>query len=43
MARDIDAGAHRDAMATGTIEVIAGGIDIIYPPTGKSCPVSAHC
>ena len=32
MARGIDAAAHRGAMATGTVGVIAGGIDIIYPP-----------
>ena len=35
MARGIDAAAHRGAMATGTIGVIASGIDIIYPP--KNC------
>ena len=32
MARGIDAAAHRGSMATGTVGVIAGGIDIIYPP-----------
>ena len=32
MARCIDAAAHCGAMATGTVGVIAGGIDIIYPP-----------
>jgi len=32
LARGIDAAAHRGALATGTIGVIAGGIDIVYPP-----------
>ena len=32
LARGIDAEAHQAAMATGTIAVLAGGIDIIYPP-----------
>ena len=32
MARCIDAAAHCGAMATGTVGVISGGIDIIYPP-----------
>ena len=36
MARGIDAAAHRGAMATGTIGVIAGGIDIIYPPENRA-------
>ena len=36
MARGIDAAAHRGAMATGTIGVIAGGIDIIYPPENRN-------
>ena len=31
MARGIDAAAHRGALDTGTIGVIAGGIDIVYP------------
>ncbi len=32
LARGIDAMAHETALATGTIAVIAGGIDIAYPP-----------
>ena len=36
MARGIDAAAHRGAMATGTVGVIAGGIDIIYPPENRA-------
>jgi DNA processing protein len=32
LARGIDAAAHRGALATGTIAVIGGGIDNIYPP-----------
>jgi len=35
MARGIDAAAHHGAMPTGTIGVIAGGIDIIYPPENR--------
>lgn len=31
LARGIDAAAHRAALATGTIAVIAGGIDVAYP------------
>ncbi|MDC1407986.1 DNA-processing protein DprA [Candidatus Puniceispirillum sp.] len=36
MARGIDAAAHRGAIATGTVGVIAGGIDIIYPPENRA-------
>jgi len=32
MARGIDTAAHRGALPTGTIGVVAGGIDMIYPP-----------
>ncbi len=32
LARGIDGAAHQAALATGTIAVVAGGIDVIYPP-----------
>jgi DNA processing protein len=32
MARGIDAAAHEGALATGTVAVLGGGIDDIYPP-----------
>ena len=32
LAAGIDASAHQGAMATGTVGVIAGGLDVIYPP-----------
>ena len=32
LARGIDAAAHEAALAVGTIGVVAGGVDIIYPP-----------
>jgi DNA processing protein len=32
LARGIDAAAHEAALATGTIAVMAGGVDHIYPP-----------
>ena len=32
LARGIDAAAHDAALATGTVAVLAGGIDQIYPP-----------
>ena len=32
LARGIDTAAHNGALATGTIAVVAGGIDIAYPP-----------
>ncbi len=31
MARGIDAAAHQGALATGTVAVLGGGIDVIYP------------
>lgn len=49
LARGIDAAAHEAALATGTIAVVAGGIDNIYPPehadlhrriAGSGCIVS---
>jgi DNA processing protein len=32
LARGIDAAAHEASLDTGTIAVVAGGIDVIYPP-----------
>jgi DNA processing protein len=31
MARGIDTAAHEGALATGTVAVLAGGIDVVYP------------
>ncbi|MDF2964884.1 MAG: protecting protein DprA [Rickettsiaceae bacterium] len=35
LARGIDTAAHKAALATGTIAVIAGGIEHIYPPENE--------
>lgn len=35
LARGIDTAAHKGALATGTVAVIAGGIDTIYPLENK--------
>ncbi|MGB0086081.1 MAG: DNA-processing protein DprA [Rhodomicrobiaceae bacterium] len=32
LARGIDTAAHEGALASGTIAVVAGGIDVVYPP-----------
>lgn len=32
LARGVDAVAHEAALASGTIAVVAGGVDVIYPP-----------
>lgn len=32
MARGIDTAAHQGALATGTVAVLAGGADVVYPP-----------
>lgn len=32
LARGIDTAAHESALETGTIAVVAGGMDVIYPP-----------
>lgn len=32
LARGIDRAAHEASLATGTVAVLAGGIDIVYPP-----------
>ncbi|HUU25267.1 MAG TPA: DNA-processing protein DprA [Methyloceanibacter sp.] len=36
LARGIDTAAHNAALEHGTIAVVAGGIDIIYPPENES-------
>lgn len=35
LARGIDTAAHKGALKTGTIAVVAGGIDVIYPQENK--------
>ena len=35
LARGIDTSAHEGSLETGTIAVVAGGIDIVYPPENK--------
>lgn len=32
LARGIDGAAHETALTTGTVAVVAGGVDVIYPP-----------
>ena len=36
LARGIDSAAHDAALETGTIAVVAGGLDIIYPPENEA-------
>ena len=36
MARGIDAAAHQGASESGTIAVLAGGIDVVYPPENQA-------
>jgi DNA processing protein len=35
LARGIDSAAHDAALAVGTVAVVAGGVDIIYPPENE--------
>src|SRR5207248_3259454 len=35
LARGIDAAAHLGALASGTVAVLAGGIDVVYPPENQ--------
>jgi DNA processing protein len=36
MARGIDTAAHEGALASGTCAVVAGGIDVVYPPENRA-------
>lgn len=36
LARGIDTAAHKGSLATGTVAVMAGGVDVCYPPENKS-------
>lgn len=36
LARGIDSAAHRASLATGTVAVVAGGIDVVYPPENRN-------
>ena len=36
MARGIDAAAHEGSLGTGTLAVVAGGVDHVYPPEHRS-------
>jgi DNA processing protein len=40
MARGIDAAAHEGALPTGTVAVLAGGLDDIYPPENAPLAVA---
>jgi DNA processing protein len=40
LARGIDTAAHEAALAVGTIGVVAGGVDIIYPPENEKLYVA---
>jgi DNA processing protein len=44
LARGIDAAAHEAALATGTIAVQAGGVDVVYPPENAALAarIAAH-
>lgn len=35
MARGVDTAAHQGALASGTVAVLAGGVDVVYPPENE--------
>jgi DNA processing protein len=35
LARGIDTAAHQGGLATGTVAVVGGGIDVVYPPDNR--------
>ena len=35
LARGIDSAAHRGSLASGTVGVVAGGADVVYPPENE--------
>ena len=35
LARGIDTSAHEAALAVGTVAVVAGGVDVVYPPENE--------
>ena len=35
LARGIDTAAHNGALKTGTVAVVAGGVDVYYPPENE--------
>ena len=37
LARGIDGSAHRGSLATGTVAVVAGGCDVVYPRNTGNC------
>jgi len=37
LARGIDTASHMAALEHGTVAVLAGGIDIVYPPENAEC------
>lgn len=36
LARGIDTAAHEASLATGTVAVVAGGVDVVYPPENQA-------
>ena len=36
LARGVDAAAHQGSLATGAVAVVAGGLDVIYPPENRA-------